>query len=241
MNTRKPRARSLFLALLVASVGTLLAGSCCMLLPDVGGFDALPSSGKEPLEVQFTPVVGGSVRAWWWSFGDGEGSVERSPGHTYEQPGVYTVVLAVFPFCGEPITVVKEDLITVRPAGFAAPGDRLVVEDDTVNLYYTSYVVGQRSFDLDVLANDYSTAASAELRIIGLREEGEELFGSGLWYREFSVELATEGDQIQVRLYVDAGPTVSWPAFYYQVTDGVRTAEGRVELRFSPPDPDLRT
>ena len=57
---------------------------------------ASPTSGIEPLTVQFTGVAedpqGGDVTVEW-DFGDGETSTELSPEHTYELPGDYTATL----------------------------------------------------------------------------------------------------------------------------------------------------
>jgi PKD repeat protein len=37
----------------------------------------------------------GSVVSWRWEFGDGAGSSERNPSHTYDEPGRYEVLLVV--------------------------------------------------------------------------------------------------------------------------------------------------
>jgi PKD repeat protein len=37
----------------------------------------------------------GSVVSWRWEFGDGAGSSERNPSHTYNEPGRYDVLLVV--------------------------------------------------------------------------------------------------------------------------------------------------
>jgi PKD repeat protein len=50
------------------------------------------------LSVQFTDAssdTDGTVMAWSWSFGDGQGSTVRSPAHTYATAGTYTVRLTV--------------------------------------------------------------------------------------------------------------------------------------------------
>ena len=46
--------------------------------------------------MQFTDQSQGSVETWEWNFGDGSPvSNERNPSHTYNDPGIYTVILTV--------------------------------------------------------------------------------------------------------------------------------------------------
>ncbi|MFW6090322.1 MAG: PKD domain-containing protein [Actinomycetota bacterium] len=63
-----------------------------------------PTSGIEPLTVQFTGIAddpqGGDV-AVEWDFGDGSTSTELSPEHTYEEPGSYTATLTATEEDGE--------------------------------------------------------------------------------------------------------------------------------------------
>ncbi len=66
-------------------------------IPDAD-FTASPRSGNTPLTVQFedTSITAPfEATAWRWTFGDGEVSTERSPAHTYVQPGEYNVSLTV--------------------------------------------------------------------------------------------------------------------------------------------------
>jgi PKD repeat protein len=37
----------------------------------------------------------GDIDEWWWDFGDGETSTERTPAHTYQNEGTYDVTLTV--------------------------------------------------------------------------------------------------------------------------------------------------
>ncbi len=65
--------------------------------PGLAGFSASADSGRTPLAVDFTDSSSGDITAWWWDFdGDGEiDSTEQSPSFTFEEPGEYTVTLAV--------------------------------------------------------------------------------------------------------------------------------------------------
>jgi len=70
-----------------------------------------------------------NVTAWQWSFGDGEGSYDQNPYHTYMAPGSYTVILSVFTTNGVK-TKTKENYINIR----YCPGN---VMDNEGNVYET--------------------------------------------------------------------------------------------------------
>jgi YVTN family beta-propeller protein len=59
----------------------------------VSRFSASQTSGSMPLTVSFTDQSMGSPAAWRWAFGDGSGSKEKNPVHTYNRSGQYTVTL----------------------------------------------------------------------------------------------------------------------------------------------------
>ncbi|KKH49928.1 PKD domain-containing protein [Methanosarcina sp. 1.H.A.2.2] len=59
----------------------------------VTSFSASPTSGKAPLTIRFTDESTGSPTSWRWIFGDGNFSTEKSPAHTYNKSGRYTVTL----------------------------------------------------------------------------------------------------------------------------------------------------
>jgi PKD repeat protein len=61
----------------------------------VADFSAIPTSGVAPLAIAFTNVSSGNITSWAWTFGDGGGSTEQNPSHTYTTPGRYTVHLKV--------------------------------------------------------------------------------------------------------------------------------------------------
>jgi len=61
----------------------------------VAEFKADQVSGLAPLRVAFTDLSTGTITARTWNFGDGSGSSESNPTHTYAIPGVYGVRLTV--------------------------------------------------------------------------------------------------------------------------------------------------
>jgi PKD repeat protein len=56
-------------------------------------FTANPTTGSAPLAVKFTDLTQGTPTQWLWDFGDGQGSTEQNPVHTYWTGGVYNVIL----------------------------------------------------------------------------------------------------------------------------------------------------
>jgi len=61
----------------------------------VAAFSLSGRSGKSPLTITFHDRSTGQITGWQWVFGDGETSDLKDPIHTYQQPGIYTVALAV--------------------------------------------------------------------------------------------------------------------------------------------------
>jgi PKD repeat protein len=51
--------------------------------------------GKAPFVVQFRDLSAGNPTSWNWEFGDGTGSSEQNPSHTYPYEGAYDVRLTV--------------------------------------------------------------------------------------------------------------------------------------------------
>lgn len=68
--------------------------------PPGAAFSMEPTSGKEPLTVQFTDRSVNSSGYWTWNFGDGSTSDLQNPVHTY-LAGTYTVTLVVANSGGE--------------------------------------------------------------------------------------------------------------------------------------------
>jgi len=58
-------------------------------------FEAEPVTGNIPHTVTFTDLSIGQVDSWQWNFGDGFGSNQQNPTHTYTSPGIYNVYLTV--------------------------------------------------------------------------------------------------------------------------------------------------
>ena len=75
-------------------------------------FNPSPTVGSAPLNVAFTNSTTGQVTTWAWNFGDGTTSTLKSPTHTYNSPGSYSVILtATGP--GGTVTKTASSAITV--------------------------------------------------------------------------------------------------------------------------------
>jgi len=78
----------------------------------VVSFNGSPTIGSAPLNVMFTNSTTGQVTTWAWNFGDGTTSNLKSPAHTYNSPGSYSVALtATGP--GGTVTKTASSAITV--------------------------------------------------------------------------------------------------------------------------------
>jgi PKD repeat protein len=81
-------------------------------VPPVAAFVGDPTSGFEPLLVNFTDQSSGSPTSWSWTFGDGGTSPQQNPSYTYNTAGTYTVTLTATNAVGSDDEV-KADYITV--------------------------------------------------------------------------------------------------------------------------------
>lgn len=88
----------------------------------VAGFSANTTQGVAPLAVMFTDeseVGTATTNAWTWDFGDGSMAMEQNPAHTYMEPGIYTVTLAIETTAGDAMAE-RADYIVVDQGPTAA-------------------------------------------------------------------------------------------------------------------------
>ncbi len=83
-------------------------------------FSARWTEGSPPLVVTFIDLSTDNPKAWTWDFGDGTGSSEQNPTHTYTTPGGYLVYLEVSNQSG---TDSAQSTITVRHSCVDPEGD----------------------------------------------------------------------------------------------------------------------
>jgi PKD repeat protein len=89
-------------------------------------FKAFPRSGPQDLTVRFQNFSSGYGLRFLWDFGDGVTSTEKSPSHTYNSEGLYTVKLNVVSFNGAAGFTEKANYIEVnneqrKPFFYATP------------------------------------------------------------------------------------------------------------------------
>jgi gliding motility-associated-like protein len=130
-------------------------------LPDV-------TSGCEDFTVNFTNTSSGATE-FIWSFGDGTFVQAPSPGHTYYDPGVYSVSLIASNEFGCSDTLVMDNLINVylQPtAGFSISPAEIFIDDplieiiNTANNYQTGeYIFGNGEI-YDITTSQYNYLAS---------------------------------------------------------------------------------
>lgn len=80
--------------------------------PPTANFTAEPTTGVQPLTVQFTDTSTGVPTSWYWDFGGGATSTEQNPSVLYEGAGTYSVSLRATNDFGSD-TEVKTNYITV--------------------------------------------------------------------------------------------------------------------------------
>jgi PKD repeat protein len=76
-------------------------------------FRAYPKSGSPSLTVRFQNFSEGDVVRYLWDFGDGTQSIEKSPTHTYNKEGIYTVKLNTITSSGAQGIATKNNYIKV--------------------------------------------------------------------------------------------------------------------------------
>lgn len=86
------------------------------------GFTAKPTSGENPLTVQFTDISKGYnlYESRYWDFGDDKQSTAVNPEHVYAYAGSYDVSLTVTNDQGS-VTITKKDYIVVSHEDTPAP------------------------------------------------------------------------------------------------------------------------
>jgi len=76
-------------------------------------FRCFPTAGAPPLSVRFQNFSNLESIRFLWDFGDGTTSAEKSPVHTYQNEGVYSVRLNMIMSTGAQGIAIKNDYITV--------------------------------------------------------------------------------------------------------------------------------
>ena len=76
-------------------------------------FDAVPRTACVGEDVNFIDMTAGTGNYWEWNFGDGSGSTDPNPVHTYSDTGTFDISLIVgYNGCRD--TLIREDFITIN-------------------------------------------------------------------------------------------------------------------------------
>jgi len=81
--------------------------------PPVAGFTVNRTGGEPPLTIVFSDASTGGITSREWNFGDGTGSDQVNPVHTYTRQGIYSVSLTVVNSNGT-ATLSRNNLIVVN-------------------------------------------------------------------------------------------------------------------------------
>jgi PKD repeat protein len=76
-------------------------------------FRSFPLRGPPILNVTFQNFSEGDIIRYFWDFGDGTTSLDKSPTHAYQTEGIYTVKLNIITSTGAQGIAVKSNYITV--------------------------------------------------------------------------------------------------------------------------------
>ncbi|RKY78469.1 hypothetical protein DRQ07_07595, partial [candidate division KSB1 bacterium] len=83
--------------------------------PPVADFSYYPQKGEKPLTVNFTDKSSGVVASYLWYFGDGDSSTVKSPEHTYDSTGVFSVSLTVANAGGSSTKTIDSAVVVTPP------------------------------------------------------------------------------------------------------------------------------
>jgi PKD repeat protein len=126
--------------------------------PVAASFTGSPRSGSPPLQVSFTNTSTGAD-TYFWTFGDGESSSERSPSHSYTLPGNYSVSLRASGPGGQD-THVETGYVTVTGSLTAAFTAAPTVGQAPLLVTFTNQSTGGTNYTWDFGDGATSTSAS---------------------------------------------------------------------------------
>lgn len=109
------------------TAGCLFYSSMLFIAASPGPDFTFIDQGNLQIDFTGTPSIG---TGWSWDFGDGQGSTQQNPSHTYNQPGTYQVCLnADIPNCGR-YSVCDTVVLTAVGIGSAARNEQVRVGID---------------------------------------------------------------------------------------------------------------
>jgi PKD repeat protein len=152
--------------------------------PPVACFTASDTLAAPPVTINFTNCSSGFVTGYEWDFGDESQSVEESPSHYYEWPGLYDVSLVTFGAVQSDTTNLQIEILppsAVLLSILDIPGD----QGGELRLTWTASAFDV--FDAPVSVTDYALYR----RIEGAPRDGDR-WPPGSW--DFIVEVPASGE-----------------------------------------------
>ena len=92
-------------------------------------FEGNPRSGTAPLTVQFNDISALMHTDWFWDFGDSGTSTAKDPQHTYNDPGMYTVIMGASDGIIGTSSLYTDYIEVLSSGGTTATISGIVVED----------------------------------------------------------------------------------------------------------------
>lgn len=173
-------------------------------------FAASPTTGLVPLAVAFTNLTTGNATGFSWNFGDGNGSAEVHPTHTYVSAGIFTVSLTAVGSGGSN-TFTRVDYIVVdEPPPPDATPPSLVIASPTENQVFTAANITVEG----------TAADESGLNSVTVNGDAANLIGSN-WSKPFTL---AEGTNAIVVIATDNSPAMN-------------AATQSVHAIYSPPPP----
>ncbi|MGB9200896.1 chitobiase/beta-hexosaminidase C-terminal domain-containing protein, partial [Methanobacterium sp.] len=116
----------------------------------IANFTANTTSGTAPLNIQFLDQSTGNITQYNWDFEDGTTSTQENPSHTFNDPGVYTVIETVTGPGGSDTTSMNIDVkypavtasFTVNITSGTAPLSIQFTDSSTNNPVSWSWIFG---------------------------------------------------------------------------------------------------
>ncbi len=141
----------------------------------VANFTPDLTSGCEDLTINFTNTSSGAT-SYLWEFGDSTSVQAVSPGHTYYNPGTYSVSLIAYNDFGCADTITYENLINVflvPQAGFSVSPAEFFIDEplisliNTANFYETGeYIFGTGEiYDISTMSYNFNVPDSGNYMI----------------------------------------------------------------------------
>jgi serine protease len=180
--------------------------------PPTAQFSGSPTSGCDPLTVDFTDQSTGEITTWDWNFGDGSAhSSAQNPTHQYTNPANYTVSLTVTAPYGSD-TETKTDYIRVAGPPAAAFYGTPTSGNAPLTVNFCDGSTGQiTSWDWDF--GDGSTHSSAQNPAHEYTDVGD-----------YTVTLTVTGpcgsDGEAKTAYIDVTPPDEWTVITYDDFEG---------------------